>query len=331
MTHSRAPLPNPFVNSLPGDIVLDADVAHVVGTSGLLALPQGPHIHKVTGYHHTDAAGFIGIVENNELWASSPMVMNDSREVRHGQKVLRRTWASMNRTVLDPAHVAFLDALLIPGRLVEVVLSSTYVLSVTAERDSLNQWQGYSGRQGYAIGLSLASYLNPRARPGTTIIHQQPIAFPGWYKVLYARIKQVEACQAVLEFLGSPLLRREGLSSDLYEVLATTLLGTLVLRLKHPAFKDEREYRYIASDVGSNADTHMVWWRAGPRGPVPYAKLVDRGTQNRDGQYAGSLPLQEVLSGPGADAASMVLTRRLLAAAGYDGVPVTKSRAPYTP
>lgn len=126
--------PNPFVNSLPGDIAPIAGDDFVVVPTGLMSLPSGSRQHGTVGYHHTGTLGLMGVLQSNELWASSPMALNDSREVRHGHDVMIRTWRDMDKSQFDPKHVAVLDSLL-EERLAEVVLTRTFILSVTSRRD----------------------------------------------------------------------------------------------------------------------------------------------------------------------------------------------------
>jgi len=40
-------------------------------------------------YHYTSAEGLKGIIENNELWATSAYYLNDSAEMFYGYGVLR--------------------------------------------------------------------------------------------------------------------------------------------------------------------------------------------------------------------------------------------------
>src|ERR1039458_2675682 len=50
-------------------------------------------------YHYTTADGLKGIIEKNELWASSAYFLNDSAEITYGYGVLKEvldTWVAKN-------------------------------------------------------------------------------------------------------------------------------------------------------------------------------------------------------------------------------------------
>src|ERR1700727_58993 len=55
-------------------------------------------------YHYTSAEGLKGIIENNELWATSAYYLNDSAEMFYGYNVLREVldqWLSENKRTED--------------------------------------------------------------------------------------------------------------------------------------------------------------------------------------------------------------------------------------
>jgi hypothetical protein len=50
-------------------------------------------------YHYTSADGLKGIIENDELWATSAYYLNDSAEILYGYRVLHlaiETWLKKN-------------------------------------------------------------------------------------------------------------------------------------------------------------------------------------------------------------------------------------------
>jgi hypothetical protein len=301
-----------------------------------IVFPFRPFLHDRVAYHHTDVGGLLGILEMNCLWASSPLALNDSAEMQYGLKVMEDTWASMDKSNAHPAHIPVVESLF-QDSLGEALTSSIFVLSATGFRDSLNQWQGYGGRQSYAVGIDTGTFLNAEVRglPYDPNVGSIPATLPGWYEVLYDDAAQRAACLEALEFVaGSPL---HGEVADPCHDVSTALmlLGTLVASIKHPAFRDEREYRYTLANTGSGGDRNTLHFRSSARGLVPYVKLVERDTQNMGFDSRGSLPLREVICGPGSGTESQQLdvhlTKRLLALHGYEDVPVRASSVPYRP
>jgi len=203
-------------------------------------------------------------------------------------------------------------------------------------RDSLTQWVGYAGQQGYAIGLDTSTHLVPlvadsQAVPSSNDLIQSGIpalVATEWFEVIYRREDQVLAINRLLDFcVERNLLADDGVTSQLH---ASTFFGRLLAQLKHPAFEDEREVRLISGSLREVPELY----RASRFGIVPYTKL---GTP-RDGELVASkncgqlLPIVEVLVGP-AGAKEQVLMKsaveRMLRAKEYSDVRVSGSDVPF--
>lgn len=296
--------------------------------------PQPPRVSGPTVYHYTNAAGLIGIVESKCLWASSPLALNDLSEYTYGLEIAQEIWADLPKEGLSFLQVDFMEQVLDPA---EDMLGKTFVLSASYDPDSLNQWQGYAGRQGYCVGIDTARPLAvldsyDSLEHGYEFYSRRTAA--GWHEVVYdvdeQRRQITQLLQFILEdsFIGH--VRRHGtVETYAMRAYADLLLETLIAHLKHSAFANEREVRYVASTaLGFRPE-----FRAGPYGVTPYVKLTasdDRGTGYIK-EPERPLPLTEVVCGPlNASERTPVLDagRRLAACHGYV-IPVRSSQAPY--
>lgn len=294
-----------------------------------------PRSDDAVVWHHTNAAGLVGVVEKSRLWASSPLTLNDASELSHGMRVVDRCWREL-RAEFSSRGQQLLDGLLGP-QVFDKVQATTFLLCATKDRDSLNQWQHYSGDQGFALGIRIDGVLAAERRPD---VHGSPpasdpkgavFAIPGWYDVIYDPDEQRDAAEALIRFLTGVADRDEEALKTAALPVGTMLLGTLVCRLKHPAFKDEREVRYLAvRGLGNDQE----FFRQGPRGLVPFLKLGRVASPTQVGQTAtqllGDLPLHAVVIGPSDEPGPTEVTlRRLLDIHGYTATEVGTSAIPY--
>lgn len=269
---------------------------------------------KGEAFHYTNAQGLLGIVERSELWASSPLALNDMSEVTYGTEVVLEACAARS----DSAATKLSE--IAESRLFLELRANVYFVSASEQADSLTQWIGYAGNQGYALGIDLDSGLEVAPSGSTpTVQVRLPASFmaAGWYRVIYSRDEQLAAVRALLDFC----------SSQPPEAQARHLVSffcMLLPQMKHPAFSDEREVRFITSlPVGGTES-----FRCGRRGMVPYVKLARRS----DKPSEAKLPLTKVVVGPtNADEQPLVVdsVRRLLDVHGYQSTKVTASFVPF--
>jgi DUF2971 family protein len=86
-------------------------------------------------YHYTTPEGLMGIVKNQELWATSVFFLNDIAEFKHGIELGR-----------DHLEALFNNT--------EKTKDTTiYVCSFSEEPDDLSQWRAYCPMGGFAIGF----------------------------------------------------------------------------------------------------------------------------------------------------------------------------------
>ncbi|MGY1842007.1 DUF2971 domain-containing protein [Modestobacter sp. SYSU DS0875] len=269
-------------------------------------------------WHHTSAAGLIGMIQSAEFWASNPMSMNDSSEINYARQLITERMKHLDFQGGTNTRFA---ALLSLDR--SVPLQSFMICATTIE-DSLNQWMHYSGDGGYAVGVDTRQRLDPVGGiPDFASVTS--FLVPGWYSVVYDRSAQVKLVDNVLHTLMTEAKTLMPASFAPHRDWRA-LLGTLQLVLKHPSFAAESEVRYLA--VGDTSKSGNVHFRPGPRGIVPYLRLrAVEGTR---------LPITSVYCGPGSEEdkeAAAMAAGVLLRAKGYRTslTEVRTSRVPYRP
>jgi hypothetical protein len=135
-------------------------------------------------YHYTDAAGLIGIVERQVLWATDAEFLNDAQELRFGRAEVhaallsRASELSTGKARGDhpeypeyPDALAYTAASMMLGaaesiqpnaRHDEYFQVAVYVTCFCEEPDLLSQWRGYAAGGGFAIGFSTSALTELR-------------------------------------------------------------------------------------------------------------------------------------------------------------------------
>jgi hypothetical protein len=291
-------------------------------------------------WHYTSAAGVIGIAQSGCLWASSPRALNDSTEASYGWRVIQRTWRRFDKSQLDPESVRLLDEVM-SINIAESLQETTYVVSASRKGDLLNQWRFYGNTDGFSLGLNLEYFWAPLYRL-TQIVHEDPAdptrpkvdrklrVWEGWYDVIYRREDQIRAATNALRWLlerwrdfAFPDELRV-FSSDPFE-FPRFVLRSLVLQMKHPGFRDERETRFIAGRAVAEPPLFReIKGRVIPYLPVSsIPRIMSRGDER-----AIALPLDTVCCGPGVTEASALVMKSMFGEIA-PGVKIRRSKIPF--
>ncbi|MFJ2543812.1 DUF2971 domain-containing protein [Microbacterium sp. NPDC087589] len=212
-------------------------------------LEQQPSVYL---YHYTGPAGAIGILKSKKLWAGRPADMNDSTEQVLAQQYAQQELRSLS--VLEgsfgEAMVEYALELLQRPNEYYLRLSRVYTVSLTSERDSLEQWRAYCPRSGgVALGFRSDHLRNVASDQGFILapcIYDEDV-----HERMVTQI--VEHHLRVWSDRRSLELPSQGLSSHLVHDFINDL-ERLAPLIKHSSFRAEREWRLISPHV-SEAST----------------------------------------------------------------------------
>lgn len=253
-------------------------------------------------WHYTTGAGLLGMVRSSMVWASSPLSLNDSSEIKYGARVVAEAWASI-RDGWSSARLQHGDELAREWA-IEDAAERVFFLCASKVGDSLNQWQGYSRSRGYAVKLRVSDNLAIVLDVHDSEAVVSGIA-PGWHEVVYERSRQLEMARDLLSFLVG--IAPEHAALEEAQVISHfRILATLVTRFKPEAFASENEVRYVVA-LPDNLphgfrEKFPEKFRDGPRGLVPYVDLAATATrQFYVRQPSALLPITEVMCGPASE------------------------------
>lgn len=272
-------------------------------------------------YHYTSSEGLLGILESGTLWATNPRYMNDASELvyplqlAHG--VVRESLAAETNGVV----IAFRDSFLAlpdfgPDR-------HFYVACFCEVDDLLSQWRAYgSGTSGYGIGFD----------PGSL---RMPDGYSHYWwltKMEYESRKYTDHIATIVDSYAQHLRWTEqqyGLKTAEQAVslgvdFFTRLVLSAALSVKHPAFFEEQEWRFVHYSYTGPALAPVPQYRIRRSLLVPYISL------SFDDEDQSRLPIMEVICGPSPHPElNEAAVRGLLQKHGYANTIVRLSEVPF--
>ncbi|EKO3608553.1 DUF2971 domain-containing protein [Vibrio metschnikovii] len=227
----------------------------------------------MTLYHYTDQNGFVGIFNNEELWATKIQYLNDEKEytlaldlAENYLNELLESAVSVNDTGRQAKLKYYLK--IIPN----IKDINICVCSLTENGDLLSQWRGYSKTLGgYSVGFNEFA-LRP-------FIEVQGFELE---KCVYDQDEQVARVQTMIddtlnEFSYEPA---PGYKEIAYYESGDEFLDRLAKiapLLKGSSFAEECEWRIILT-----ANFENLEFRAGASMLTPYFKVSLDSSKNRD-------------------------------------------------
>jgi hypothetical protein len=210
--------------------------------------------------HLTDIDGFMGIISSGCLWACLVTESNDASEIRYGLDLAAELLESRLQQVPRPLDLAILGFLRDPTRAPTHLRYEFAPLAIsfceTCEKSG--QWLHYS-HSGRGVALVFAPELS-----GTMGLD--------FAKVEYNPRSQR---QRIIELLDAGQRVAESAPADLNETAQVVViwLSWLALRLKHPSFEEEQEWRFsmqVVMQDSSIVDGSVLQYRRAHDRLVPY-------------------------------------------------------------
>src|SRR6516162_523469 len=290
-------------------------------------------------WHYTSGDALLGVVETGTLYATQVSCLNDSTEIRYGEKLLRdafmniRTDAMEEKVLLERIIRTTVEEPATPTN----VGSAWFVTCFSTEKDDLSQWRAYSGGEnGYAIAFlaggffgrgSFVARVNYEKEQHNQVAENVANATMSFFKEgLTGRVSGRPPTSAPGR-LGADdtAVEREAWTIKFLGVWER-LIGRLAPMVKDAAFRAENEYRIVhelqVHEMGQlrfrQKQTLMSRHLPLIFPPPNYA------TQSQ------LLPIMEVMVGPSRHKEiSRVSVDTFLRQKGYSAVPVTMSNIPF--
>lgn len=227
-------------------------------------------------WHYTDAAGLVGIFADLSptLWATSAVLLNDAQELRFGAaQAIDAIDDEIARIKDDQQHSRWVPTVLegqrghlknyfaLEEQMSPRVAYAPFVTCFSEHDDDLSQWRGY-GDLGYAIGFFSDMVEKTVSAPGVDYddlgTRLQKVRYGDHARTLLdQRVREVATASA-----SHPPAGFSGVHD--HALFVQTFAHDLPV-CKHPAFKNELEWRIITGGAGREIN-----FRATKMGPTPY-------------------------------------------------------------
>jgi hypothetical protein len=255
-------------------------------------------------FHYTNAAGLVGIVEDQSLWASAIGHSNDLREIKCAYDIAMPQMAELSQSqdFNHPGQRRILSSLTDFIGNAEHPPQDGYSVSFCAANDLLSQWRAYGEQGGFSIEMTPLTEMNAILRAPVAIFSSEAGGRVLIRAVDYDPESQRRTFRSKLERILQLARRLSGENENrevtvLILTLAAMWLVEWIYSVKDPAFREETEWRLICLPeirwnlVGKSTYAHpeSVQTRVRASGLLPYIKLK---------RNNALLPIKSVMCGP---------------------------------
>ena len=226
---------------------------------------------KKTLYHYTGIGALLGIEQSESLWASCVYFLNDGKEIVYAQKLLIK----LIKEKVKEAHgieAGFLNQFIEWVKPFNNIPYNMFIFSLSEEQNLLSQWRSYTPHgKGVSIGFSPMVVGN--------IIKENKLKIA---KCRYDNDEHSEIMNILLERMLHTFRNShhrldtskephnqeyhkflEQFRGDILQVFST---------IKHPAFKEEKEWRLISKYYPSYV-VPEIKFREGASMLAPYTEF----------------------------------------------------------
>ncbi len=227
--------------------------------------PDGPL------FHYTNQEGFLGIINNKEIWLSHTQYLNDQKEYIHAIDLVKDVIDYVKHNYPSDLEQRILEEMKegIDGN----ESMNVCVCSFSENPDSLSQWRAYGGSSGFSIGFD-SSFLR-------SVIKNHNFEL---VPCLYDESEQNQLLEAVIDkVLKTNITMIEEKKYDHFPLGGE--FGAVMHRyapiIKNESFKEEKEWRIISRPLACSFEEFD--FRVGKSMLIPYYKtpLIDENEEFR--------------------------------------------------
>lgn len=200
--------------------------------------------------HYTSAENALNIIDGNQVWLRNTNLMNDYREVQHGERCVLDAWNDDNVGArLRDALAKVSDGL--PAKILNQFITGerlrsleTYMIAVSEHGNAqsredlygrLSMWRAYGGNTNVAFVFKNDPFIS---ESDALNAYTSPVLYAdseGFKPAIMEVVEKVERNIGMLRLAGE----------DATSHLMLSALHFAVLSTKHPGFAEEREWRVI--------------------------------------------------------------------------------------
>lgn len=245
----------------------------------------------VSLFHYTTSEGIYGIANSGRFYASAAYFMNDSSEIDYGCEMFSRLlqkWCKQKESADTLAGMVLRKSQSVFGDInsMRQQLAQTYVVCFCEDPNLLSQWRTYGQNGGYSIGFDEASLEKFRTENDnftvrlSRVLYEEPQQNKLLEDLLTNFVTELERDTIESQFRNLDGTRPKMFCVRGFEHTLQLLALADIVRFKHPAFKEEKEWRLIAQPRALvTTDDQIVAslkFRPSREIPIPYIELCPR-------------------------------------------------------
>lgn len=188
-------------------------------------------------FHYTDAHGLRGIIATGELWASHVDYVNDAQEFKYARKVIldRFDFRIQESPPGDSAKIEKLRRAFYDHSCFWHSIADIYIACFCEDGDLLSQWRAYASRgQGFALGF------DPERASKVVDTIPELSASSRFFRVIYEVPEQERWVNLAIDRLLGAFATN--LEVEVLNAVPWTF-SEMPFSFKHPAFREEKEWR----------------------------------------------------------------------------------------
>jgi len=250
-------------------------------------------------YHYTTLDGMQGIVRDRALWFGHASSLNDPLEIQYGQNIIAEVMNDASERENRKDVRKFLRGLLAWTQAFDTGLYHIFVACFCESGNLLSQWRGYTNREGgYCLGFKFSTATR-------IVLDVEKLAQgkpPFLRKVSYDEDEQKALIQQYLDGVIEGVKRaldkgtatqHEGSELSM-EFQATNVLLDMLLSFKHPAFREEKEWRLIQV-TRTDEEPKYLRFKETANGLFPYRPTHIYDVEKN---HSPKFPLHSIIFGP---------------------------------
>ncbi len=261
-------------------------------------------------YHYTSVDGLLGIIDTNNIFATSFPFLNDSSEIVYGRRLARSILIKKLEKETDEISKKIYEECL---KLNGIDKKRIYMTCFCEKGNLLSQWRGYGqSGNGFSVGLDSNKLNRMYRKPPYDEVHIRKVVYdlPVQTKMINKYLSDAVLYAKKKEIVEEKDIQRISKLVD-WEIDKHTVF------FKDAAFSEEKEWRAIYCEENSSGKI-----------PTKYRARLNRIVDFKEFSFAPTLldipckdklPLKKIICGPGVDHESQIeVIKGLLKDRGYD-------------
>jgi hypothetical protein len=256
-------------------------------------------------FHYTSAESFLAIIESQCMLATERSFLNDPEEFEWGMQLAERRVDAGCRQEYFAEFIEQTRTALREKRFDDLRL---FVLSFSANPDLLSQWRAYaSNGEGFSVGFD-GTVLRDRGGFGEHTLRgidldEMPREYVYCFHLLPVIYDEQEQTDTLVTFMNAAHRfwttctdSADPIYQQLFRLQFQHRIKEILISFKHPAFREEAEWRLVAT-VHKNSE--QINYRCGRYGITPYVRL---NLSRREDLPGLRLPMTTIFAGPNSPA-----------------------------